>query len=187
MPRTSSMLWPDGMWVMSWTRAAARRIPSSAHAEQPFGTQCPVLVDRGDQAARQVHRPERVLEAGVLRAGIDEAGGPELPHAAQPLHLRRVEEAQLLVGEVDVAVDGIPDDRVASALAHRGDRIRCAARVLDRGAVAYIRLVDVAAATGRLKRAYDAPSRAPAASGTSCGRCRRIRRCSTPRWASTSR
>ena len=54
-------------------------------------------------------RAERVLEALVVRAGVDEVRGAELLHAAQALQDRRVHERERPVVERDGAVDGVPD------------------------------------------------------------------------------
>ena len=40
----------------------------------------------------KVHRPEGVLEPGMVGAGVYEVGEPELPHVPEPLHGSRVKE-----------------------------------------------------------------------------------------------
>jgi hypothetical protein len=61
-----------------------------------------------------------MLEARMLGARVDEVGRPQLTHAAQALHLRRVKDAKLFLREIDVSVDGVADDGVASCQRMRG-------------------------------------------------------------------
>ena len=70
------------------------------------------------EASGEVHRPERVLEAAVLRRGVHPARRLELGHAAQPLHPRRVDQVLLgrlardpaRAGVEDVLMDGVGDE-----------------------------------------------------------------------------
>ncbi len=50
-----------------------------------------------------------MLEAGVVRAGIDVVGGAELADAPQALHLGRVQQGHLGVSQVDVPVDCVSE------------------------------------------------------------------------------
>ncbi len=72
----------------------------------------------GAESAGEVHRPERVLEAGVVRAGVDEIGEAELPDLAEALEERRVQEREQRRLNLDIAVD-----RVADRLCPRRHRI----------------------------------------------------------------
>lgn len=58
----------------------------------------------------EVHRPERVLEPGMVCAGVDEICKPELSHVAEPLDLYRVEQPEREIVRLDVAVDRVFDD-----------------------------------------------------------------------------
>ena len=68
------------------------------------------LAERGDGATRQVIGAERVLEAGVGSAGIDEERVTELAHVAQALDGRRVEDRQRLRFEADVVPERVAND-----------------------------------------------------------------------------
>ena len=68
------------------------------------------LLERGERQAREVVGAERVLEAGVGGAGIDEEGVAELADVAQALHRRGVEHRQRGLVEADVVPEGIADD-----------------------------------------------------------------------------
>ena len=48
--------------------------------------------DLSDDALGHPARAHAVLEAGVLGAGVDVEGGPQLPYAPQALHLGRVND-----------------------------------------------------------------------------------------------
>jgi len=55
-------------------------------------------------------RAERVLEARVGGAGVDEVREPELPHVSQPLENGRVDELQGQRVDTNVVPQRIPDD-----------------------------------------------------------------------------
>ncbi len=57
-----------------------------------------------------MHRPERVLEPGVVRPGVDEVGKPKLGDVAEPLDDLRVEQPERERFHLDVAVHRIFDD-----------------------------------------------------------------------------
>ena len=75
-------------------------------------------VDRVDHGLRDVQAADLVIEARVDRAGIDEVGRPELLDAAHALHLARVEQRDLLVGQVHVPVNGVAHDAVSLSTGH---------------------------------------------------------------------
>ena len=55
-------------------------------------------------------RAERVLEARVRGAGIDEVREPELPHVAQPLEHGRVDELERQRVDTDVVPERVAND-----------------------------------------------------------------------------
>jgi len=57
-----------------------------------------------------VHRPERVLEPGVVCAGVDEVREAELGDVAEPLQLLRVQQPERRRIRLDVTVHRILDD-----------------------------------------------------------------------------
>ena len=68
------------------------------------------LLERRERQPREVVGAQRVLEAGVGGAGIDEEGVAELADVAQALHRRGVEHGQRRLVEADVVPEGIADD-----------------------------------------------------------------------------
>ncbi len=82
-------------------------------------------IDRVDHPLRDVHGPDRVIEARVHRAGVDQVGRAELLHAAQALHLGGVQDAQFLVRQVHVSVYRFAHHAVL-ALARQGGLHRAA-------------------------------------------------------------
>ena len=60
--------------------------------------------------AREVHRPERVLEPGMVCAGVDEVREAELGDVAEPLQFLRVQQPERRRISLDVAVHRILDD-----------------------------------------------------------------------------
>ena len=82
--RSSSSVWPNGTCVTSCSSAPTAMSSSSVAARSTA-----VAPQRGDDAVRGGAGAERVIEARVHRAGVDQIGGAELLDAAQPLHLRR--------------------------------------------------------------------------------------------------
>ena len=84
----------------------------------------PLLPQLRDGLAHEVHRPERMLEAGVLRPGIHHGRQPQLLDAPQPLHVGMLDEVvKELRGDVDEPEHGVVDDfalvLVHSCLGHR--------------------------------------------------------------------
>ena len=72
------------------------------------------------EKAGQVVGSQAVLEAGMIGAGIDQAGETELLDPAQPLHLGRVSHLLGIILQLDIAMhrisnfshrmrDGTPD------------------------------------------------------------------------------
>ena len=57
-----------------------------------------------------MHRPERVLKAGMVCPGVDEVGKPELGDVAEPLEFSRVQQPERERIRLDVAVHRIFDD-----------------------------------------------------------------------------
>jgi hypothetical protein len=105
-----------------------------------------VAVHGVEQPVAHVQRADRMLEARVHGARVDEVRETELLDAAQPLELGRVDQPHFLGGEFDVAVDGIAQDRQgpvavgetaqrSTASRHRAMRDR--ARALRRATTAY--------------------------------------------------
>ncbi len=70
----------------------------------------PRAPDRVDQAMRHEAGSERVLEAGVHRARVDQIGRAELLDAAHALHGGGVEHGGLDRGKVDVAVQCVANE-----------------------------------------------------------------------------
>ncbi len=68
-----------------------------------------VELEVGAEPAGEVHGPERVLEAGVVRAGIDEVCEAELPDLAKALEQGRVHEGEERGLHLDITVNRIPD------------------------------------------------------------------------------
>ena len=68
-----------------------------------------IEIEVAAEAAREVHGPERVLEAGVIRAGVDEVCESELPDLAEALEQGRVHEREERGLDLDVPVDRVPD------------------------------------------------------------------------------
>ena len=71
-----------------------------------------VAEERGEVLAAHVVGAERVLEAGVDGAGVDEVGGPELPHGAEALEGRVVDDGDQTLGDGDIPQFGNADGRV---------------------------------------------------------------------------
>ncbi len=68
------------------------------------------LFERGERAARQVIGAERVLEARVRRAGVDQEGVTELADVPQPLHRRSIHGSGSGWLEADVVPERVADD-----------------------------------------------------------------------------
>ena len=76
---------------MSWSSAASRTARQSSSGTR---LELAALLQARERAPGQVVGAERVLEAGVGGAGIDQEGVADLADVAQPLHGRRVEREQ---------------------------------------------------------------------------------------------
>ena len=70
------------------------------------------LAELRDDAAREVVGPERVFEARMGRAGVDEKRVAELPNVAQALNGRCIEDRQRLRFEADVVPERVANDLV---------------------------------------------------------------------------
>jgi hypothetical protein len=60
------------------------------------------LLEEAERAAREVVCTERMLEAGVARAGVDEICESELADVAQPLERTRVDQPECQRVDADV-------------------------------------------------------------------------------------
>ena len=70
----------------------------------------PRVLEAPQRAVGEVKCAERVLEARMGGARIDEMGEPELAHVAQPLDDRRVGEPQEGPVNADVVPEGVADE-----------------------------------------------------------------------------
>ena len=100
---------------MSWQRAAIR------NTERQYSSLAParrddlandvgeVLVAHDDvvHPPRQLHHAERVLEASVGAAGVDQVRERQLVDVAQPLERARVDDSQLVGIGLDEDMDGV--------------------------------------------------------------------------------
>jgi len=64
----------------------------------------------GEDASRQMICAERVLEAAVGGAGVDEEGVAELADVTEPLHGRGVDHRERFGVEPDVVPERVADD-----------------------------------------------------------------------------
>ena len=74
-----------------------------------YAVQLATLGQQRQCAAREVMGSQRVLEACVCGAWIDEVGMSQLPYVAQPLERRAVDHAQRRRVNADVVPERIPD------------------------------------------------------------------------------
>lgn len=63
-----------------------------------------------NEVSGKVGDAERVLEAVLAGAGVDEVGGAELLEFAEALDVGGVDEVEGVLRDLEVAVDGIVDD-----------------------------------------------------------------------------
>ena len=68
------------------------------------------LAQQRDRAAREVIRAQRVLEARMRRAGIDQVSKAELSHIAQALEVAGVHELHRERVNPDVVPEGVAND-----------------------------------------------------------------------------
>ena len=74
----------------------------------------------GHGLAHQVHGAQRVVEAGVQRAGVHQVAQPQLLDVAEPLEPRMVDQPlHHRVGHGDEPVDGVVEDLAGSGHADR--------------------------------------------------------------------
>jgi len=73
-----------------------------------------------ERAAGEVVDAERVLEAGVVRGGVDELDRAELFDVSEPLDCGGVEEVRRDTVDLDVVVDGVLDRDHASTFGGMG-------------------------------------------------------------------
>ena len=90
----------------------------AAHDETCIGLELlgvATLLEQAQRAAREMVRTERVLEARVSGAGVDEIRESELADVAQPLERTRVDQPERQRVDADVVPERIANDLVGHA------------------------------------------------------------------------
>jgi hypothetical protein len=75
--------------------------------------QLPVVIGQLEPAARdigEIHGPKRMLEPGMVCAGVDKKREPELPDVAEALECGGVKQRPGKILDLDVAMDRVLDD-----------------------------------------------------------------------------
>jgi hypothetical protein len=107
------MLWPKGdvRDVVHQRGGAHDARLVLVDAAAALGIELRVAAHGVDQHLAHVQCADRVLEATVPRPRKDEVCQAELTDVAKALHLAGVEQAAFVGGQVDVAMDGVADDK----------------------------------------------------------------------------
>jgi len=120
MVRDPDLLQRMGEGVMPDVVQQRRRLDQPAIEGRDL-RQFPRVLEGAHGEPGEVEGAQRMFEAGVRRAGIDQMRQAELAHVAQPLERRRVEEPEIGPLDADVVPERIAQRRQSALRARRAD------------------------------------------------------------------